>query len=106
MKKYYECDGGSIAIGTKECISCFPNGYGDGGFSVEVISTEEQKKTFNEHYSKWRYLGSVEGTRINVYDYDCLDADELEDESHILFTLSGRYGVYCNNGKIVLNKWN
>ena len=106
MKKHYDCDGGSIAIGTKECRSCFPNKYGDGCFSVKVISTEKQKKTFNEHYSKWRYVGSVEGTGINVYDYDCLHGDELEDESHILFTLNGRYGVYCNNGKIILDKWN
>lgn len=105
MKRLYDCDCGSITIGTKECRSNFSNGYGDGCFSVEVISTEKQKKTFNKHYSKWRYVGSVEGTGINVYDYDCLDGDELEDESHILFALSGRYGVYCNNGKIVLDKW-
>ncbi len=105
MKKYYDCDGGTIAIGTKECRSCFPNGYGDGCFSVEVVSTENQKKTFKEYYRNWEYVGSVEGTEINVYDYDCLNSDELEDKSHILFTLSGRYGVYRNNGKIVLEKW-
>jgi len=106
MKKHYDCDGGSIAIGTKECRSCFPNGYGDGCFSVEVVSTKEQKKIFNEHYSNWKFVGSVEGSAINVYDYDCLNIDELEDKSHILFTLSGIYGVYCNNGDIVLDKWN
>ena len=104
MKKHYDCDGGSIAIGTKECRSHFANGYGDGTFSIEVISTEAQKKTFKKHYSKWKYIGSVEGTGINIYDYDCLKEDELEDESHILFTLSGRYAVYCNNGKIVSEK--
>ena len=106
MKKYYGCDGGTIMIGTKECRSCFPNGYGDGEFSVEVISTEKQKKEFNKNYKKWNWLGTVEGNEINVYSYDCLDQSEIENtKENILFTLSGRYGIYRNNGKIILEKW-
>ena len=104
MKKYYDCDGGTIMIGNENSRACFPNGYGDGCFSVRVIDTEEQKKKFNEDYKKWNYLGSVEGNEINVYAYDCLRDEDLKNKENILFTLSGRYGVYYNNGKIALEK--
>ena len=104
MKKY-DCDGGSIAIGTKGCIACFPNGYGDGAFSVRIVNTDEQRKKFCDNKDDWKYVGSVEGDEINVYSYDCLQGEELEDRSNILYTLSGRYGVYRNNGKIVLEQW-
>ena len=105
MKKY-ECDGGSILIGTRDSATSFPNGYGDGCFSVSIVKTDEQKKKFYQKHNKWEWVGAVQGDCINVYSYDCLHGDELEDEENILYTLSGRYGVYCNNGKITLEKWN
>lgn len=105
MGKIYSCDGGTIMIGTKDFRICLPNGYGDGDFSVKIVKTEKQKAEFNKEYSKWNWLGSVEGTEINVYSYDCLHEDEIEDKENILYKLSGRYTVYCNNGKIVLEQW-
>lgn len=105
MKKY-DCDGGSIMIGTKESRACFPNGYGDGCFSVQIINTEENRKKFHEEnkHNVWHWMGTVEGTKFYVWSYDCLHEDEL-DESNVLYTLSGRYAVYRNNGKIVLENW-
>ena len=105
MQKYYDCDGGSIAIGTRNCTAHFPNGYGDGTFSVRVVSTEKDRKKFCKESANWDYCGSVEGDEINVYAYDCLRGDELEQKANILYTLSGRYGVYRNNGEIVLGQW-
>ena len=104
MKKY-DCDGGAIAIGTKGCVAHYPNGYGDGTFSVEILKTDEQLKKFRNKYRDWRFVGSVEGNEINIYSYDCLHGEELEDKANILYTLSGRYGVFVNNGKVVLEQW-
>lgn len=104
MKKY-ECDGGTIMIGTKDSRVCLPNGYGDGSFKVSIVKTDEQKKKFYKEYKKWKWVGAVNGDSFNVYSYDCLHGDDLTDKSNILYTLHGRYGVYHYNGNIVLEKW-
>lgn len=101
MKKYI-CDGGTIMIGTKESRVCFPNAYGDGCFYVNVIKTEKERRIFEK--KNWKWLGAVEGTKFYVWNYDCLTEDELVKEN-ILYTLSGRYAVYNNNGEIALVKW-
>ena len=97
----YECDGGTIMIGTKESRTSLPNGYGDGEFEVSVIEGED-KKEFSKSKG-WQWVGAVEGENINVYSYDCLHEDELDDS--ILYNLSGRFGVYCREGDIVLERW-
>ena len=56
MKKMYNCDGGTIMIGTKDCRVCLPNGYGDGEFSVEIVRTQKQKEKFNKAYQKWKWI--------------------------------------------------
>lgn len=104
--KTYSCDGGTIMIGTKDFRVCLPNGYGDGEFSVEIVETQKQKEKFNKECQRWKWLGEVEGNEINVYTYDCLTTEEIEKTKiNVLYTLSGKYGVYRNNGKIVLEKW-
>ena len=103
MKKY-DCDGGTIMIGTKDSRVCLPNGYGDGCFKVSIVETDEQRKKFNKQ-NRWNWLGAVNGECFHVYDYDCLRGEELIDPAHILYTLHGRYGVYNSNGDIVLEKW-
>ncbi len=103
MSKKYCCDGGTIMIGTKESRVCFPNGYGDGEFSVKLVRTKKQRECFANEYKKWQYLGVIEGKNFYVWSYDCLLDHELNEE-HILYTLSGRYAVFRNNGKIVLEK--
>ena len=103
MKKY-ECDGGTIMIGTKDSRVCLPNGFGDGCFSVEIIKTDKQKEEFRKK-NNWKWVGAVNGEKFYVYSYDCLRGDELVDKENILYTLSGRYGVYVNNGNVVLEKW-
>lgn len=104
MKRYY-CDGGSIMIGTKESRVCFPNGYGDGDFEVRVINPNDSTDKLYMSEDKWDWIGTVEGDGFNVYDYDCLHDEDLEDKEHILFHLSGRYGVYRRKGEIALEKW-
>lgn len=104
MKKY-ECDGGTIMIGTRDSRVCLPNGYGDGCFKVFIIKTDEQRKKFIKQ-NGWDWLGTVNGECFYVYDYDCLRDDDLTDPAHILYTLHGTYGVYCSNGDITLEKWN
>lgn len=102
MKKY-SCDGGTIMIGTKDCRICLPNGYGDGDFSVNVFKTQEQKEEFHKKYNKFEWVGTIEGTEINIYSYDCLTQEEVEDvKSNVLYTLSGRYGIYIYYGEVIL----
>ena len=104
MMKKYECDGGSIMIGTKDSRVCFPNGYGDGRFTVSIVKTSEQEEEFRAQ-NNWQWVGAVNGDCFHVYSYDCLRGEELDDKSNILYTLHGRYGVYHRNGNIVLEKW-
>lgn len=100
-KKFkYECDGGTIMIGNATSRACFPNGYGDGRFTVEV-STE---KTYP---SNMHWLGTVEGDNLHIYDYDCLHGEDVMDNEHILFTLpTGRWAVYVKDGYVRLEQWN
>lgn len=102
QKKYYICDGGSLAIGTPTARFNVVNRYGDGEWAVEVHNGFRSCDR-----TDLLFMGSVEGSEINVYDYDCLTDTDLEDPAHILFTLSGRYGVFArvNSGDIVLEKW-
>lgn len=99
-KKTYTCDGGSICIGTKASRAFFPNNYGDGGFYVYTCSNLRELK------GDWMFKGAVEGTNINVYKYDCLSNEECENHKNILFTLTGRWGVYAQGGDIALERWN
>ncbi len=105
MSKKYECDGSTIMIGTKDFRVFLPNGYGDGAFTVRVIKTDKQKQQFYKQQDTWKWVGTVEGDQIHIWNYDCLDDKELT-EDNILYTLQGRYAIYRNKGKIVLEeKW-
>ena len=101
---YYGCDGGCISIGTKSCTVHIPNDYGDGKHTVSVYSKRDDAKKI-EYRDIWRWKGTVQGSRINVYNYDCLTNDELSDKKNILCTLRGRYAVYVCSGDIALVKW-
>lgn len=46
----------------------------------------------------------VDNLYINTYDLDWWNS-EYKDNKHILFRLSGRFGVFANNGNIVLERW-
>ena len=98
MKKYnYGCDAGILLIGNKECLMYMPNGYGDGGFNVLVA---EQGDVVTEGF---RFVTAIKGQDIKLYDYDCLDYEELDE--HVICTLSGRYGVYNYDGDIFIERW-
>ena len=95
---YYEADGGLIMLGNESFRACFPNCYGDGCFKVTVTDSEVD-------HSKYKFIGSVEGSGISVYSYDCLD-DRFDAEENILCKLNGRYGVFAKHGDIILQRWN
>lgn len=94
--KRYECDAGTIMIGNDKFRVNVSNGYGDGCFAVDVI---DDYNLTPPRYFKWKC--AVEGENFHIYDYDCLEEDELN-EKHILFTLSGSYAVYAGEGNILL----
>ncbi len=99
--RLYECDGGTICIGTSEARTFFNNNYGDGVYNCTVDVNEGFLES-----PEWEYKGSVAGSKIYVYSYDCLTDDECKyDKGNVLFMLSGRFGVYANNGDILLKKW-
>lgn len=103
MKEYYYgCDGGAIAIGTRSATVNICNGIGDGRHKVKVYDLNEG---FDD--TGYKFIGSVEGCRINIYDYDCLLPQEKRDKKHILCTLKGRYSIYTvvGSGEIVLQCW-
>ena len=99
-RKRYSCDGGTICIGTIEARACYTNNYGDGTHTVTVYSKND---CFNG--DGWEFKGSVEGQNIIVFDYDCLTDEDIKNENHVLFKLSGRCGVFAKDGNIVLNQW-
>lgn len=89
-KYFYECDAGSLQVGNEQFTALFPNGYGDGRFQVFVDCPPARTKNT-------RLVGCVEG-HFNVYAYDC-------DKDDVLCTIEGRYGVFCDNGTMLLEKW-
>lgn len=101
MRKFkYDCDGGCIMLGNASSRVCFPNGFGDGEFTVYVC---DKNKKDTKHYE---FLGTVSGSVVNIYSYDCLWGDELLEAENIRYTLpEGRYAVYANSGTIILEKW-
>ena len=74
----YGCDGGTIMLGNETSRVSFPNGFGDGEFTVTVTT----KKAYGNHH-KMKWLGVVEGNNIHIYDYDCLDGEDVTNENNI-----------------------
>jgi hypothetical protein len=94
MKKFtYVADAGSLMLGTEQFKAHYKNESGDGKFTVTIDEAGETKIN-NE---VWKFVDCVEGT-FNVYDYDCSGASPL-------ITLTGRYGIYNNDGCMLLQKW-
>lgn len=97
----YECDGGSIAIGTVDARVQIPNCYGDGVHTLYIHDCGE--KVPNDTV----FRGAVEGQNIKVFKYDCYTDEECEEEESIIAELSGRFGIYAigNSGDMILQKW-
>lgn len=92
MKEFnYSAEGGSLMLGTEAFKAHYSNYYGDGTFTVYIDENGNDP-------DNWKFVDSVEG-QFNVYDWDTNDAE-------ILTTLSGRYGIYCKRGNMLLVKWN
>ena len=98
MKKYtYSCDGGSLLVGNPACVTHIVNGYGDGEFGVYLLDDGDKLK------DGLKFITSIRGYDIKVYDYDCLRLCELEE--HVLFGLTGRFGIYSDGGDIYIERW-
>lgn len=99
--KTYECDGGSIAIGTVDARVQIPNCWGDGKHTVSIMEYGETLPSETE------FRGAVQGKHIKVYQYDCFTDEECKEKKNILFTLSGRFGIFAvqNSGDIILQRW-
>ena len=99
-RRRYGCDGGCLVIGNGSCRVHVPNTYGDGKHMVIVAESNEMLHGMyhgkGDCFRKdWEWIGFVEGDAINVYDEDCFDDNEID--SHVLFTLHGRYSIYRDN---------
>lgn len=102
VKKYwYGCDGGSILIGNESSRTQIVNNYGDGEHRVIVCGRDEYNT------KDFEFRGTVCGTDVNVYDYDCLRGDDLNNPEHILCKLKSghRYAVSVCGGTILLEDW-
>lgn len=101
-KELYSCEGGCICVGTPEARANYLNGFGDGTFTVKVCTRAEFRRFRTD---KWEFQGAVEGPDIRVFDCDYLTTEAYRDDKHVLFKLSGRFGIYANIGDIVLERW-
>lgn len=106
MTKEYYSEGASILIGNAECQTAFPNGWGDGCFSVHVIEEKDVSDvSYHELHDKgWRYVGCIHENSLNVYKYDY--TKNFTKAENILFCLSGNFQVFNKDGDIILYKYN
>ena len=97
----YECDGGSIAIGTVDARVQIPNCYGDGVHTLYIYDCGEKVPDDTV------FRGAVEGQNIKVFKYDCYTDEECMKGKNIIAELSGRYGIFAlpNSGDMILQKW-
>lgn len=94
-------DIGSVLIGNKDWTYAVPNFGGDG--TTKVLIFDEDGKEFADYRKshELEFLSSVQGT-FNIYCDDC--SFDTPDED-IVTTLTGRYGVYRGQHKVVFVKW-
>ena len=97
----YECDGGSIAIGSVGVRVQIPNCYGDGTHYLYIYDCGEQVP------DGAIFRGAVRGKRIKVFKYDCYTDEECKNEENIIAKLSGRFGIFAlpNSGDMILQRW-
>lgn len=103
--RFYQCDGGCLLIGNGSARFSVPNGYGDGEHQVIVTDDKEEIKKAKKYYGDYmKWLGAVEGDAINIYNYDCYNANQLA--KNVLFTIRGEFDVYSAEGTMYLVKRN
>lgn len=87
-KTYSDC--GGLKIGNDTFKSLISSNGGDGVTRYAVL----EEGSFNTEMLD--YVGVIEGSEINIYDYDC--------GNDIVQTLSGKYAIYRYCGIIVFCK--
>lgn len=96
-------DIGSVLIGNKDWTFAIPNNWGDGITYIHVFDSDETFMKYRKTYKRnHEFISSVQGT-FNVFDYDC--AFHHMEDSDVLTTLSGRYGVYVYKNNVAFVKW-
>lgn len=94
MKKvYYMCDGGSVAVATKNNdVILYSNGYGDCSGEIYELTQEEFEQFKNK--SNVYFINTAIFNDATVLDYDCID--KIDDiKSHLTdIVLNGKYAIY------------
>ena len=106
ITKYYS-DVGSIKIGNKEFNIDVHNGYGDGEHQVTIVKHKITKE-FPELYNlknDYRFVTTMDGNNYNIYNYDSLKTEELDDPRYIITTLNGKFAIYINYGDVLIESW-
>ena len=94
-------DIGSVLIGNENFSTTFHNGYGDGTTRVGYIAKDNSVLRF----MKFETTFQVNGDSCFIYNYDCLNGEDLKDKSNIVGTIPcGKYDVYHYEGIIALVK--
>ena len=113
QQKYYSADRGCVTIVTQggDAIDVL-NEYGDGFFKIYLFDEDEFIEYKKQHYQykfmqecDYHIAGRYTFNDAFVLDDDCIhqhinNYEKLKDFA--LFTLSGDYIVYVNNGKIYI----
>jgi len=99
MKTYYcDSDIGSVLVGNKEMQFALPNIGGDGTTKLIVCSMSEYENKVSRPDDE--FVTSING-KFNVFSYDCSNGDDED----VIATLEGRFGVYRNSWKVILERW-
>ena len=116
QKEKYICDAGSLAIEFNDgSIMRINNCYGDGEFKTYVFdSTEEFQDYKNNHYQFatmredcYQFVGLNYFGKAKVLNYDSFEPYQKRVgwiNKQVLFTLSGKYEIYVNSGKVYFVK--
>lgn len=116
LKEKYICDAGSLAIEFDDgSIMHIGNDYGDGEFKTYVFNSFDEFQEYkNNHYQfatmkekNYHFVSLNYFNNANVLNYDCFEPNQTRVgwiKKEILFTLSGKYEIYVNYGKIYFVK--
>jgi hypothetical protein len=89
-------DIGSIKVGNDSFSVGISNKYGDC-YDNMVYVIEKKVSNINLDFAK--FVTSIEGTEMYIYDYDCGDDKVIKLEGK-------RYGVYAMEKLVIFEKWN
>lgn len=94
----YSCDRGGLLVGNENFQVLISNGYGDGLHDVYLANSYRTLET-----DGYTYQITLDG-KFNIYNYDCLEKREMNDERNIISSFDGWYFVFSKDGDIIFVK--